>query len=97
MTARNRRVRDWILLSYHLFTVSFLFCLNQLGVDKGGPCNPGVETLFFMLFILILIVLLIVSVFLLIRSRANKYFFIINFSVLLILIISIVLSSIFNI
>jgi hypothetical protein len=76
--------RDLLLVAYHLFSAIAVVYFMKSGNFKSGPCTPDLDVLGFFLALLISIVLTLVGIVMLIKSRQNKYFLIINLTAMLI-------------
>ena len=70
--------KDLLLIAYQVFAAIIIAITSFSGGFTNGPCNLGIGSLLFLLIILVQLVLLLMSVFLLIKSKSNKYFMIIN-------------------
>jgi hypothetical protein len=87
MDELKRRRRNLLLIGYHAITGILFSALFFTGTFSGGPCNPGPGLIIFLLAGLIIVGLCVKGIYLIIRDRANKYFFIINFLALAVWII----------
>ncbi len=69
------------MLAYHLIANAVVIYLFESKNYRGGPCNPGLDLLSFILYALTVLILLVVSLYLIYKNKANKYFLLINVGV----------------
>jgi hypothetical protein len=84
MEIAGTRKKDLLLILYHLLSAIAVTYFIKSGDFKSGPCNLGLDLLSFFLATIISIILTLAGVAMVIKSRKNKYFLIINFCVMIV-------------
>jgi hypothetical protein len=81
---KQRKIALNLLVLYHLISAAIVYSEYKADDFNAGPCNLGLGVVIYLLVGIVDIILSTLSIRSVIKSAANKYFLIINLSVLII-------------